>query len=86
MPDGAVSQRTEGIDTTALILRIDKLAEEALLIPIGARLMDDEGLCLLEGAVLDVGYVGRIDSAVTGLGVEALLPACLELGLSELAR
>ena len=85
MPDGAVSQRTEGIDTTALILRIDELGEEALLIPIGARLMDDEGLCLLEGAVLDVGYVGRIDRAVAGLGIEALLPACLELGLSELA-
>ena len=86
MPDGAVSQRTEGIDTTALILRIDELAEEALLIPIGARLMDDEGLCLLEGAVLDVGYISRIDDAVAGLGVEALLPARLELGLSELSR
>ena len=85
MPDGAVSQRTEGIDTTALILGIDELAEEALLMLIGARLLDDEGLCLLKGAVLDVGHVSGIDDAVAGLGVEALFPASLELGLGELA-
>ena len=85
MTNRAVGKRTEGIDTATLVLGIDELAEESLLISIRSSLLHHKGLGLLEGTVLDIGQILRIDSAVTRLRLEALAPAFFELRFGELA-
>ena len=84
MPNRTVGERTEGIDAATLVLGVDEFAEESLLIPIRASLLHDKGLSLLEGAVLNVGHVCRIDDTVARLRLEALTPTLFELRLGKL--